>query len=201
MKNSGVFRKKPIKIRALQYTGKNLEEILQFVGSLVTIPNSDKPGIITLEGPSSLNIGDYVIKGIRNEFYPCHASKFDSRYAIVPDASTSKQDLGISYRAHPVLLLAIRFTGNNKEEVEKFIYEAEGRVDELRSYIKEWSSDSNKESKFYVNNQKDPMDLEIGNFVLICGFDVYVCKDGIFQETYDWISPFPYVEESNGNNP
>lgn len=79
------YRKKPVVIEAVQYDGTNVEEIKSFaresakytaaVGSSDDgkggIQSYSKLEIITLEGAMLVSEGDYVIKGVKGEFYPC----------------------------------------------------------------------------------------------------------------------------------
>ena len=39
--------------------------------------------IATLEGPHWVNVGDYVIRGVRGEFYPCKPDIFEATYEAV----------------------------------------------------------------------------------------------------------------------
>lgn len=90
------FRKKPVVVEAIQWTGSNLEEIRNFVGSdlieeyveffdikrtlnkmLVDI------AIDTLEGTMRVDYGDYIIKGVQGEFYPCKPDIFEQTYEEV----------------------------------------------------------------------------------------------------------------------
>lgn len=78
------FRKKPVVIEAVQYTGQNHEKISKFNG----IDYSGKPQFIiisTLEGDHAANPGDWIIKGIRGEFYPCKADIFEATYEKIED--------------------------------------------------------------------------------------------------------------------
>ena len=83
------FVKKPIVIEAIQYDGTNITEIESFVGAkLSTIMSSveDTQLVIpTLEGDMKVSKGDYVIKGIKGEFYPCKLDIFKSIYNVVED--------------------------------------------------------------------------------------------------------------------
>ena len=76
------FRKKPIVVDALQYTGANFKEIQRF-----TEFKAEKPGgkddhfiISTLEGDLYASTGDWIIKGIQGEFYPCKSDIFEKTY-------------------------------------------------------------------------------------------------------------------------
>lgn len=73
------YRKKPVIIEAIQWNGKNLSEIDDFVGE--SIANKGTTLIIhTLEGDMEASINDYIIKGVNGEFYPCKPDIFDKTY-------------------------------------------------------------------------------------------------------------------------
>lgn len=77
------YRKKPVVIEALLYDGTNREELKEFVGNSVgfmeTVEGS-VPYIMTLEGNMKVSEGDYVIKGVNGEFYPCKPGIFAKTY-------------------------------------------------------------------------------------------------------------------------
>lgn len=75
------YRKKPIVIEAVQFTGDQ-KEIIAFTGDA----NIFTPiGLIihTLEGDHRAKIGDWIIKGIQGEFYPCKSDIFEQTYEEV----------------------------------------------------------------------------------------------------------------------
>lgn len=87
------FRKKPVEIEAIQYNNLNKEEIENFVGyelrSVIDSQHYDQGlpisptrflYINTLEGEMQVNPGDYVIRGIKGEFYPCKPDIFEATY-------------------------------------------------------------------------------------------------------------------------
>lgn len=78
------YRKKPVIIEAVQYNG-TVEEIVDFAGFENTDMNStqSKLYIKTFEGDRLVSHGDYVIKGIKGEFYPCKPDIFEATYEIV----------------------------------------------------------------------------------------------------------------------
>lgn len=83
------YRKKPIVIEAMQYTGDydSFCIIQDFVGSAF-IPyamneDSRTVGIKTLEGNMTANVNDYIIKGVNGEFYPCKPDIFEKTYEKV----------------------------------------------------------------------------------------------------------------------
>lgn len=81
------YKKKPVIIDAIQWDGNNYEEICEFVGmrlkyNTIEISN-DQPSklhIPTLEGIITASVGDYIIKGIQGEFYPCKPDIFEKTY-------------------------------------------------------------------------------------------------------------------------
>jgi hypothetical protein len=90
------YRKKPVVIEAVQWNGKNTEEIEEFYGGYmgkyksVDIPDvgsatlTDKSfNINTLEGTMIASVGDYIIKGVNGEFYPCKPDIFEKTYDAV----------------------------------------------------------------------------------------------------------------------
>lgn len=78
------YRKKPVVVEAVQWTGENLHEILCFIGctnASVTYPGAFL-AFDTLEGNIIANSGDYIIKGVNDEFYPCKPDIFKKTYEL-----------------------------------------------------------------------------------------------------------------------
>lgn len=73
------YKKKPVIIQALEWSGSNYEEIDNFLGSNYEFSGTTLI-IHTLEGDMSAKKGDYIIKGVRGEFYPCEKSIFEETY-------------------------------------------------------------------------------------------------------------------------
>lgn len=82
------FRKKPIVIEAVQWLGNNFEELKEFM-DCEWERNDDILIIATLEGNHQANIGDWVIKGIKGEFYPCKPDIFEQTYEADNSSPTS----------------------------------------------------------------------------------------------------------------
>ena len=84
----GRFRKKPVEVEAWEFTREALKStdswvrlyvneihlISQYAGEVLYIE------IDTLEGTMRANLGDYIIKGIQGEFYPCKPDIFKETY-------------------------------------------------------------------------------------------------------------------------
>lgn len=78
------YVKKPVIIEAIQWMGTNLSDIDNFMGA--TVENKGLTLIIhTLEGNMEASIGDYIIKGINEEFYPCKHDIFIKTYEEVTE--------------------------------------------------------------------------------------------------------------------
>lgn len=80
-----IYRKKPIEISAIIYTGtpSNITKLTHFLGVDDLSINADGLVIPTLEGNMLASLGDYIIKGIAGEFYPCKPSIFNASYTRV----------------------------------------------------------------------------------------------------------------------
>jgi hypothetical protein len=89
------FRKKPVVIEAIQFNGDNAAEIYEFMGKPVVLNTkmdeerwldfesyikTDGFKINTLEGLMTANVGDFIIKGVQGEFYPCKPDIFEATY-------------------------------------------------------------------------------------------------------------------------
>jgi hypothetical protein len=82
------FRKKPVVIEALQFTGTadNSFEVGDFIAGATTWAiHSERLRIDTLEGRMWADIGDWVIKGVKGEFYPCKPEIFALTYDRVEE--------------------------------------------------------------------------------------------------------------------
>ena len=79
------YRKKPIIVEAVQNTGGNVSEIREFMDNK-SRPVYTKDGYVylikTLEGTMTANVGDYIIKGVKGEFYPCKPDVFEATYDV-----------------------------------------------------------------------------------------------------------------------
>ncbi len=76
------FRKKPIVIEAVQWTGANLSEIVSFAKSpkATVFIASKELSIETLEGTMVATKGDWIIRGVEGEIYPCNPNIFEQTY-------------------------------------------------------------------------------------------------------------------------
>lgn len=98
------YRKKPVEVEAVQLCWKNWNEICSFLD----VVGPENPGrqvdtfsetcgeigpyieltIPTLEGDHIARHGDFVIKGVKGEFYPCKPDIFRATYDLVEEPGT-----------------------------------------------------------------------------------------------------------------
>lgn len=98
-------RKKPVIVEAVQWNGTNVVEVYNFLEDLNVesqweVKTSGKNFCIkfenghcqsgtliikTLEGEHKASVGDYIIKGVNGEFYPCKSDIFEKTYDVVGD--------------------------------------------------------------------------------------------------------------------
>lgn len=84
------YCKKPVEIEAIQWNGINESEIKTFVGdaakfTIISVDTAEKANITkleieTLEGTMTAQIGDFIIRGVDGEFYPCKPDIFERTY-------------------------------------------------------------------------------------------------------------------------
>ena len=80
------YKKKPVIIEAIQFidTTDRIIEIQEFVGKDLRIDYADPKNPImkieTLEGVMNASVGDFIIKGVNGEFYPCKPDIFEKTY-------------------------------------------------------------------------------------------------------------------------
>ena len=88
------FRKKPVTIEAVQWTGNNLAEVLAWCPSAYIdemYRGNHELTIPTLEDGSAFQVkhiasrGDWIIRGVAGEYYPCREAIFEATYESVVD--------------------------------------------------------------------------------------------------------------------
>lgn len=85
------YRKKPVVIDAMQYTKDNIHEVMSWIESFgkrssdvaTYRQDTNKYEIDTLEGKHEVTCGDFIIRGIKGEFYPCKPDIFEATYEKV----------------------------------------------------------------------------------------------------------------------
>lgn len=80
------YRKKPLAIEAVKFTDENFDTIVDWLSRETqwfnekNMPTGDLLYIETLEGVMRLKRGDYLLRGVHGEFYPCDAKVFEETY-------------------------------------------------------------------------------------------------------------------------
>lgn len=91
------FRKKPVVIEAEQFTTNNevgsptMDRIINWINQGQTLDDKNRIAwhngtdifIQTLEGEMRATVGDWIIKGVKGEFYPCKSDIFEATYEAV----------------------------------------------------------------------------------------------------------------------
>ena len=84
------YRKRPVEVEAIKFDGWNWREVYQFMSDepLMFTQDFRKEEYIlidTLEGVMKARVGDYIIKGVQGEFYPCKPDIFHKTYEEIKD--------------------------------------------------------------------------------------------------------------------
>lgn len=88
------YVKKPVVIEAIQWTGDNLKEVFDFLyfhksalrvctwEEYEDLVKKEGLKIFTLEGTMMASVGDFIIKGVNGEVYPCKPDIFEKTYSV-----------------------------------------------------------------------------------------------------------------------
>ena len=83
------YRKKPVVVEAVKCTGTNAKQIKDFAGDSCEIffLGEGLCGVVihTLEGDMAVERGDFIIRGVRGEFYPCKPDIFEATYEAITE--------------------------------------------------------------------------------------------------------------------
>jgi hypothetical protein len=81
------YRKKPVVIEAVQYDGTFP---LEFLGDAEHVRSAGDGAleIVTLEGTMRADVGDWIIRGVKGELYPCKPDIFETTYE--PEQSSER---------------------------------------------------------------------------------------------------------------
>jgi hypothetical protein len=77
--------KKPVVIEAIQLKvgEKSMSEVQKFTKGIARPGKNGSMVIPTLEGDHTASLDDWIIKGIKGEFYPCKPDIFEASYIEV----------------------------------------------------------------------------------------------------------------------
>lgn len=79
------YKNKPVVVEAIQFDGDNFYEVEQFTKGEAFCGPLGMLFIGTLEGEMLVSEGDYIIKGVEGEFYPCKPDIFHKTYEEVEE--------------------------------------------------------------------------------------------------------------------
>ena len=125
------YKKKPVVIEAIQWSGENnINAIIEWLGDNL-ISEESNVGTVgrwikTLEGNMMISYGDYIIKGVNGEFYPCKPDIFEKTYEKVAESSKEIADTVVTDEEidnfYPIkseyTALTMQFTDRNKARRE-----------------------------------------------------------------------------------
>lgn len=91
------YVKKPILVEAIQFTRESLKELGEWastgkrtLGMRVDCDQQLTLTVYTPEGKMTAKLGDYIIKGVRGEFYPCDREIFEETYEPAQEKEETK---------------------------------------------------------------------------------------------------------------
>lgn len=102
------FKKKPVVIDAIRWTGDNLREVICFTDGPPDVRSNhasmkweeycdlvkrDGLKIFTLEGKMSASVGDWIIRGVEGEHYPCKPDIFAKTYELAEQTTTEREGM------------------------------------------------------------------------------------------------------------
>ena len=84
------YQKKPVVIEAVQWNGEITDELMAIckTGIVCVIIQSNEMKIKTLDGTMTASLGDFIIKGVKDELYLCKPDIFEATYEIVRTPDT-----------------------------------------------------------------------------------------------------------------
>ncbi|MGG1424384.1 hypothetical protein ABE321_16025 [Bacillus paralicheniformis] len=138
------YIKKPVVVEAIQYDG-TVQDVVDFAGFKNTEMNEDitKLYIKTLEGDMLVSHGDYVIKGVDGEFYPCKPRIFEKTYDRVDLLKKARKMAELSGM---VTKCGVNFT-------EKYGHHKKEKIEKVESF--EFHFDGKTKSKIEYKTMKD----------------------------------------------
>ena len=82
-----LYKTNPVTIEAMKFNGDTFEELVEVTNGMA-IKKRVRDGLVrcsimTLEGIMEATEGDYIIKGLAGEFYPCKPSVFHEKYTEI----------------------------------------------------------------------------------------------------------------------
>lgn len=154
---AGYFRKRPVVIQAIEWTGGNLRQVITFTDGppdtrsmhagmkweeYCDLVGKEGLKIYTLEGVMKADVGDFIIKGIKGEHYPCKPDVFSRSYEIVDSPLYTHADDGEIERLRAEnkrLDLALAQADHNydcdRQQFEQKLADAQALLREVHGWI------------------------------------------------------------------
>lgn len=149
-------------VRKCEYTRDNLPELRAFCGDYLIEHEDGKLELSTLEGFHEVTVGEIVVVGEHHDYYTNSKEYFTENYIDL--------DSGYYEKKKPTYVDAIKYTGNNRRQLQKFV------GDDLII----------KESQLYIRHEKGPMPLDIGDYAVInASRHCYRVKEDVFNDDYE----------------
>lgn len=80
-----LYKMKPVIVEAMQFTGDAVHDVAKWCGGDLFPKFEMGMDIVTLEGIHRVNYGDWVVRGVKGEFYPVKFDEFETSYEKVED--------------------------------------------------------------------------------------------------------------------
>jgi len=177
------YRKRPVVVEAMQFTEDNREEVEKFIGDRLPYSLSYDHGfsrkINTLEGPVDLKPGDYVIKGVKGEFYPCRPDIFEMTYEPVDEivgrdsnriveleerTGAAEYNFGIEHEALKKAEAELEDIRNTAAEQSALYHRAQDQVYKLEKELRKLREQYNREREVYLEEDNTLVVLEDPDF-------------------------------------
>ena len=136
------YRKKPVVIEAVQWTGGNYDEVCRFVAGVLDPYEFGKFTMPTLEGRRLVSLKDYIIRGVKGEFYPCKPNIFAATYEPVLDDRTATPSAPATHttncwtaRERDTMKIYIASSWKNQHAVELLTLELRRRGHDVLSFV------------------------------------------------------------------
>jgi len=91
------YRKKPVEVRAMWFVRDETKSLLNWIsrcgGKATLSPDGKHLAIETLEGTMTANSGDFVIQGVKGEFYSCREDIFLMTYDVADEQNEDREKM------------------------------------------------------------------------------------------------------------
>lgn len=117
------YRQKPVTVQALRYTGDNAGDIIRTFSTATRLIVCEAHGtgliIHTLEGTRRASVGDYIIRGVKGECYPCKPDIFEATYEPADPSAPAETEKTKALDGPALMARDPRFTSG---EIMRFAY-------------------------------------------------------------------------------